>query len=81
MNHLRIYTNILLGACISLLVGCNTQKKAAKGQQPAAEEPQQTIVREREVMCLYGIPPEVYEKLQSDTSEQQIDKRDDTEIK
>lgn len=79
MNRIRIYTNILLGACISLLVGCNAQKKATKGQQAVAEEPQDEVVSQPDVICLYGVPPEVYEQY-SDTTNQDTDKRDDVDF-
>lgn len=58
--------NLLLGAVVVLLAGCKTQKVAVNQEPPQPDQsPKQLEVRQQEpIMCLYGVPPEVYRRQQ-----------------
>jgi len=61
MKAVRTYIHILLGACITMLVGCGAQKKVKPAAQP--EPAQEQMGPDTRVICLYGIPPAVYQEL------------------
>ena len=56
--------NLLLGAASITLAGCHTQK-AAKAEEPAAQE-----VRQGKVRVKYGVPPEVRERIEAERAAQ-----------
>ena len=60
--------NILLGAVSMTLAGCHSQK-AVTNPQPAEPAQPTPAVEPGEVICLYGVPREVYER-------QQMERRD-----
>lgn len=62
--------NVLLGAMSLILAGCHTQKKAAANTVENSE-PQQQETDGGRMVCLYGVPPRVYEE-QRDQEEQKL---------
>ena len=54
--------NVLLGAMSLILAGCHTQKKVAESSTAETPEPQEQETVEGKVVCLYGVPPRVYEE-------------------
>lgn len=63
-----IRLNVLLAALVSFLLGCKTQQVkqsdvVADADTTSVEEP----APER-MICLYGIPPEVYQRLHAEDS-------------
>lgn len=54
-----IRANVILGTLSLLLAGCHTQKKVVA---PAEPESPEAAVRHGEVICMYGVPAQVYEK-------------------
>ena len=80
--------NVLLGIVSLSLAGCHTQKNAAQTQPAEPEASPAQAVGGGEVICMYGIPAEVYEEqrakeeaqrrrdsLQNDTTAQEAPER------
>ena len=68
MKTFRTIINIVLGAVVTfLLPGCKASKQASR---PISEDAQaiEKIAPEDRIICLYGIPPEVYRQLHNDSS-------------
>ena len=59
-KRILTYINLLLGIASLSLAGCHTTKNAAKPSAP--EKPEGTIEErhEAEVICLYGVPVNLY---------------------
>ena len=54
--------NVLLGAVSLILAGCHAQKKATESSAVETPEPQEQGTVEGKVVCLYGVPPRIYEE-------------------
>lgn len=77
MKYLLRTINIVLGAIIGLLLpSCHTQKKIASNTP--AEEQEIRQPRSRDMMVLYGIPPEVYKRLHEQDSIQNASQAKDS---
>lgn len=59
-----IFVNVLLGALVSFFVGCKTHKVNKSEPQPEASNQEKFEPQAEQMICLYGIPPEVYKRLQ-----------------
>lgn len=63
-----IKLNVLLAALVSFLLGCKTQQV---NQSDVVADADTTSVEEptpERMICLYGIPPEVYQRLHAEDS-------------
>lgn len=70
-KNFLIRANVLLGALSLLLAGCHSTKKAAeKSALEAADEPQQAAAPSDRVVCMYGVPPQVYEQQRAKEEEE-----------
>ena len=64
-----IKLNLLLAALITLLMGCKSQQVNKSDNGVVAEDQPSVVEPEHERMiCLYGIPPEVYQRLHPEDS-------------
>lgn len=62
-KHFLLRANVLLGTLSLLLAGCHTTKKAAEASAPeSADEPKPQAVKDAQVICMYGVPPQIYEQ-------------------
>ena len=79
-NRVLTVFNIILGWLIGLILpSCNTQKVAKKSQ---VEPPREMVMENKEVIVLYGIPPEVYKEMQKrEQQEAQQNAQDSTATK
>ena len=64
-----IKLNLLLAALITLLMGCKSQQVNKSDNDVVADDQPSVVEPEPERMiCLYGIPPEVYQRLHPEDS-------------
>lgn len=63
-----IKLNILLAAIITLLIGCKTQQVNPSDDVVADDQPVVAEPAPERMICLYGIPPEVYRRLHAEDS-------------
>lgn len=63
-----VLINILLGAVISFFMGCKTHRVNKSQPQPEADAREQLEPQPERMICLYGIPPEVYKRLHEQDS-------------
>ena len=64
-----IFINVLLGALVTFLIGCKTHR--VNKVEDVVDDPSATEQVEPEperMICLYGIPPEVYKRLHEQDS-------------
>lgn len=56
--------NVLLGTLSLMLAGCHSTKKAAEASATPepADEPKAQAVKDAQVICMYGVPPQIYEQ-------------------
>ena len=70
-SKLLIKLNLLLAALITLLMGCKSQQVNKSDNDVVADDQPSVVEPEPERMiCLYGIPPEVYQRLHPEDSTQ-----------
>ena len=70
-SKLLIKLNLLLAALITLLMGCKSQQVNKSDNDVVADDKPSVVEPEPERMiCLYGIPPEVYQRLHAEDSTQ-----------
>ncbi len=70
-SKLLIKLNLLLAALITLLMGCKSQQVNKSDNDVVADDQPSVVEPEPERMiCLYGIPPEVYQRLHAEDSTQ-----------
>lgn len=73
-----IFVNILLGALVTFFVGCKTHRVNKSQPQPEAESKERFEPEAERMICLYGIPPEVYKRLHEQDSLRQDSIRKDS---
>lgn len=69
-HNFLLRTNMIIGALLAMLgfVGCHTSKNAAKNTPKGDDVITEQPVNDGRVMCLYGVPPEVYaDTIKTDT--------------
>jgi len=65
-----IRANVLLGTLSLLLAGCHTTKKAAASQSEAPAKQDEVGVANDRIVCMYGVPPQVYEQQRAKEEEE-----------
>mgnify|MGYP003290354640 CR=1 FL=1 len=63
-----IFINVLLGALVTFFVGCKTHRVNKALPEPEDSEIEQVEPEPERMVCLYGIPPEVYKRLHEQDS-------------
>lgn len=66
-----IFINVLLGALVTFFVGCKTHRVNQVEDVDDSSATEQVEPEPERMICLYGIPPEVYKRLHEQDSLQE----------